>query len=275
MRISSGNGIDVEKERRSAGASPNDGRDAAVYSVERLRSIVADRIAPQLGAFTWYRYGVTSKFFFSGPARLLNIGTGGGMETLSLLRRGNHVTTIEVDPETAARTRERVVRSGFGAHHEGHAGHVLGVDVSGPFDGVVMCEVLEHIKDDAGTLERVSNWLAPGGRLVLSTPTASFGQLPGDEITRVEDGGHVRVGYDGPELDVMLENVGMVPLRRLYIGHRLSRCHIRVERLLHARRSTVPLAVGFSFLSRPIMPILDALPGQPLHQITLAVKKHS
>jgi SAM-dependent methyltransferase len=269
MEIPSGNGLEPTTGRMTErlGAGDASARD-------HVRSLVLDRIAPQLGAFTWYRYDVTGQFFFSGPARLLNVGTGGGMETLRLLRRGNHVTTIEVDPATAAKTRNRVVRSGHGARHVGHAGHVLDVEVEGPFDGVVMCEVLEHIKDDVRTLQRVSQWLAPGGRLVLSTPTASYGQLPGDEITVHEDGGHVRVGYDGPELDVMLADVGIVPLRRVYLGHRLSRWHIRAERLLQARRLTVPLGLCFSLVSRPLMPFLDAFPGQPLHQITLAVKKH-
>jgi SAM-dependent methyltransferase len=277
MQISSTNGLDptTGTGRHGRLGTQSLGPAPRPSLRDRARTIVLDRISPQLGAFTWYRYALTGQSFVGGPARFLNIGTGGGIEALRLLRKGNHVTTIEIDSVTAARTRARIERNGFGSKHVGHAGHVLSVNVVGPFDGIVMCEVLEHIKDDVRTLERVSQWLAPGGRLIMSTPTASYGQLPGDEVSLVEDGGHVRVGYDGPELDLMLADVGIAPIRRIYLGHRMTRWHIRLERLLQARRATVPIGLGFSLASRPFMPLLDSIPGRPLCQLTVAIKKHS
>jgi 2-polyprenyl-3-methyl-5-hydroxy-6-metoxy-1,4-benzoquinol methylase len=236
-----------------------------------VRSFVLDRVAPQIGAFDWYRQNVASEFLVAGPVHFLNVGTGGGVKTLRLLRKGNHVTTIEIDAETAARTRTRVERSGFRARHTGYVGHVLDVPVEGPFDGIMMCEVLEHIKQDFRALQRLSQWLLPGGRLIISTPTASWGQLPGDEVSATENGAHVRVGYDGPELDAMLADVGIIVLRRIYVGHHLVRSHIRLERLLHRFRA---MGYGFSFASRPVMRWLDASHGRPLCQITLAVKRH-
>ncbi|HLK36950.1 MAG TPA: class I SAM-dependent methyltransferase [Polyangiaceae bacterium] len=244
-------------------------------AVERIRRIAADRVSIQLSAFSWYRYEVVDPLLVAGPVRFLNIGTGGGVETLRLLRKGNHVTTIEIDPDTAARTRERVERNGFGDRHVGHVGHVLDVPVTGLFDGVLMCEVLEHIKDDFKALQRVSQWLAPGGRLILTTPTASWGQVLGDEVTVVEDGGHVRVGYDGPELDAMFADIGLITLKRFTMGHRLVCWHQRLERVLYSTRVTRPVGRGVSFLSRPLMPLLDAVPGRPLCQVTLAVKRHA
>ena len=189
----------------------------------------------QVDAYTWRRYGLIRRFLLRGPIRALNVGTGGGVETLGLLRRGNRVTTIEIDPGTARRTRERAERCGFGDLHEGKVGHLLEVDVQGPFDFVLMGEVLEHIADDYGALRRVAGWLAPGGRLVLSTPTASDGMLPGDVLSAREDGGHVRPGYDGPELDAMLAAVGLVTIRRLYNGGRPACWQYLLERRLRHR----------------------------------------
>ncbi len=49
----------------------------------------------------------------------------------------------------------------------------------GQLDTVVCLNVLEHIKDDAGTLERIRTLLAPGGYLLLLVPNgpAAYGSL--------------------------------------------------------------------------------------------------
>ncbi len=239
-----------------------------------LRSIAIDRLAPQVRAFDWYRYAVTDQFLVAGPVRFLNIGTGGGTETLRLLRKGNHVTTVEIGADVAARTRARIERSGYGERHEGYVGHVLDVAVEGSFDGVLMCEVLEHIKDDFRVLQKLSQWLAPGGRLILSTPTASYGQLPGNCVSITENGDHVRVGYDGPELDAMLADVGMIPLRRIYMGHRLVRAQILIDRFLEQSYLPASIGLAFSLANRPFISWFDMISGHPLCQLTLAVKRH-
>jgi hypothetical protein len=148
----------------------------------------------------------------------------------------------------------------------------LQVDVVGPFQLVLMSEVLEHIADDFGALRRIAGWLAPGGRLVLSTPTASDGMLPGDTLSAREDGGHVRPGYDGPELDVMLARLGLVTLRRLYnCGVGCCWQH-RLERRLRGRAATRVLGYAFGVACRPLMPLLDAVRYRPSDQITIAAK---
>lgn len=233
----------------------------------------ADRLALQIDAYTWRRYGLIRRFLLRGPIRSLNVGTGGGVETLRLLRCGNRVTTIEIDPETAQRTRQRAERSGYGDRHVGAVGHLLEVDVSGPFDFILMGEVLEHIMDDRAALRRLAGWLAPGGRLILSTPTAADGVLPGDVISDREDGNHVRPGYDGPELDAMLAEVGLVTQQRIYNGSQPACRQYLLERRLRARRRWLGLAFGLA--CRPLMPLLDAVPNRPSDQITIATKPRS
>ena len=80
---------------------------------ESWRNILVDRIGLQLNAYTWYRYGLIQPFLIPGRIRILNIGTGRGFETIRLLRHGSYVTTIEIDDQTACRTRERVARHRF------------------------------------------------------------------------------------------------------------------------------------------------------------------
>jgi SAM-dependent methyltransferase len=245
---------------------------AAAWLPAALLPAAADRLAVQIDAYTWRRYGLIRPFLLRGPIRALNIGTGGGVETLRLLRRGNHVTTIEIDADAARRTRARAERGGYGERHHGAVGHVLAVDVDGPFQFVLMGEVLEHIADDLAALRRVAGWLAPGGRLVLSTPTSSYGMLPGDVLSVREDGGHVRPGYDGPELDAMLARVGLMTVRRIFNGGRAACWQYRLERQLRQRAATRWAGLGFGLACRPLMPVLDAIAFHPSDQITIATK---
>ena len=243
----------------------------------RARILLEDRIAPQIDAFAWYRHQMVKPFLISGAVSMLNVGSSGGVETLELLRRGNHVTTVEIGEGAAERTRRRAVRNGYAEHHIGLCGHILDAPLSGTYDGILMLEVLEHIEEDFRALQRLTSFLKPGGRLILSTPTASYGQLPGDTMSIREDGGHVRIGYDGPELDEMLEAVDMIPLRRIHFGGALTTLvSPGLQRPLDARPLTRRLGIALSFLTRPMMPVLEAIPGGARHpycQLTLAVKR--
>jgi len=258
-------------------AQRNDGVTAPPIAASRrlresLSRFLADRVAVQVDAYTWRRYSLIQPFLLRGPIRALNIGTGGGIETLRLLARGNYVTTVEIDPATAMRTRARIERNGYGDRHVGTVGHVLAVNVEGPFALVLMGEVLEHIQNDSAALRRVADWLAPGGRLILSTPTASYGMLPGDRLSIHEDGGHVRPGYDGPELDAMLSALGLVTLRRIYNCGWAASKQCFIERRLRHRAATQWAGYAFGQLSRPLMPLLDLLTHRASDQITIASK---
>ena len=241
---------------------------------DSLRNLVADKLAPQVDAYTWHRYSLIEPFLIRGPIRSLNIGTGGGVETLRLLERGNYVTTIELWEDHARRTRERAIRQGYGDHHVGLTGHVLKLPLEGQFHLIQMCEVLEHIIDDAAVLRRLSDWLLPGGRLILSTPTASYGQLPGDKLSVTEDGGHVRVGYEGAELDAMLGRVDLVTQKRIFnsgLGPTLQHLVERAFRdsPVRAARAVAPV---INLASRPFMGVLDLPSIRPSDQITIATK---
>jgi 2-polyprenyl-3-methyl-5-hydroxy-6-metoxy-1,4-benzoquinol methylase len=239
---------------------------------ERIKRWLVDDQMWQLDAYTWRRHARVSNYLAAGPIKALNIGTGGGAETLALLRRGNHVTTIEISEETAERTRERIVRTGFGDMHTGLVGHVLELDLDDTFHQVMMCEVLEHIADDYAALERIAGWLEPGGRLIMSTPTNIHGQLPGDELSAVEDGGHVRVGYEGPELDEMLQAVGLITIHREYNGYALTQQYLRAERKLRANAKTRLFGYGVSVAARPLVRLMEQVKVQPSDQITVAIK---
>lgn len=237
----------------------------------RAKSVVLDVLKPQIDAVTWYRHRLTRRYFVRGDIDVLDVGTGGGLETLELLRRGNRVTAVELDGEAAQRTLERIVRHGFASRGKVLELHVRDLPLTGAYDEVVMCEVLEHVAEDGAVLDAIAAVLKPGGRLVLSTPTALWGQLPGDTVSRTEDGGHVRAGYQGPELDEMLRQRGFVTIHRRLNSNALLQWECTVERCF--RRGLLwPLAVLTSLLSRPFMALVDCIPWRPSDQITIAVK---
>ncbi|MGA7579032.1 MAG: class I SAM-dependent methyltransferase [Desulfobaccales bacterium] len=233
-----------------------------------------DKYCLHWNAYTWYRHRLIEKFMIIGGIKVLNIGTGGGIETLSLLRRDNFVTTIEIDEKVACKTLDRVRRHGFEHKHIGLTGHILEVNLKEKFHEILMCEVLEHIRDDRSALTRISNWLLPGGRLILSTPTASYGQLSIQPVEIDENGGHVRVGYDGPELDQMLKDVGMFTLRRIYNGNSIIKSLIYFENRVGNFPITRPIGYCVSFIFRLFFPFLDLFEMRPYDQITLAIKKY-
>jgi SAM-dependent methyltransferase len=241
---------------------------------DTILNYLIDRYCFHWDAYTWYRHRLIEKFMIVGKIKVLNIGTGGGIETLSLLRRNNFVTTIEIDYQAACRTLDRVRRHGFEHKHMGLVGHILEVNLNEKFHEILMCEVLEHILDDRSALTRISNWLLPGGRLILSTPTASYGQLSIQPVTIEENGGHVRVGYDGPELDQMLNKIGIFTLRRIYNGNSIIKCLHYFEKKIAKSPITRPIGYCLSFCFRLFFPFLDLFEMRPYDQITIAIKKY-
>jgi SAM-dependent methyltransferase len=240
-----------------------------------LRYLI-DKLYIHFDVYTWNRYRLIRPFLIKGPIKVLNIGTGGGIETLKLLSHGNYVTAIEIDENTVMRTQQRIDRNEFSDRFKIAVGHILSVMIQEQFDEIYMCEVLEHIKDDLSALRRISDWLLPGGRLIISTPTASYGQLFDRQISLDEDGGHVRVGYDGPELDQMLEKVGLLTLRRINNGNYfIQQIHgleiwLRGSNILIARS----LRYVISLMARVFVPILDIINYKPSNQITIAIKRY-
>ena len=82
----------------------------------------------------------------------------------------------------------------------------------------------------------------------------------------------MRPGYDGPELDAMLAQLGLVTLRRVYNGGRPACWQHRLERRLRLRAATRWAGFAFGLGCRPLMPLLDAVPYRPSDQITVATK---
>lgn len=128
--------------------------------------------------------------------RVLEVGAGIGTTTCAF--RSPHQTSwtaLEPDPELAARLAARVATLGQPVNIV--IGTVSALREAPIFDCIIYIDVLEHIEDDAGELQRAAARLAPGGVIVVLSPAHQSLYTPFDAAI-----GHFR-RYDRRSLEAV------------------------------------------------------------------------
>jgi len=100
---------------------------------------------------------------------LLEIGCADGTMTAMLAGKVTRLVALDLCRESIERLRTRSL-----PNVEGVCGFVEHYSPREPFDWIVMSEVVEHLRDPAGVVSRCLGWLAPGGRLLMSSPDGSW-----------------------------------------------------------------------------------------------------
>lgn len=98
---------------------------------------------------------------------VLEVGAGHGTVTGLLAQQAKRVVASELSGRCAERLRARF--RGNPRVCVLH-GDIEGAAALGPFDAVVMVNVLEHIEDDNRTLRDIADVLKPGGRVIIWVP---------------------------------------------------------------------------------------------------------
>ncbi len=150
-----------------------------------------------------------------GGDRALDLGCGDGHFTQVLSRAGARATGLDVAEAALRRARARYPELDF----------VLGkIDEPLPladnvFDLVWASEVIEHIADTARWLSEVRRVLAPGGRLLLSTPSHGRLRVATLGIERFSEplGDHLHL-YTRRSLQTLLEQFGFDPVEMRLAG---------------------------------------------------------
>jgi len=100
------------------------------------------------------------------PARILDVGCGNGHISVPLASLGHEVVGVDSDPRSIERARD--------ANPFPNATFVvqdaLALDIDGPFDAVVCCEILEHLPQPLRFLESISSVLVDDGVLLVTIP---------------------------------------------------------------------------------------------------------
>lgn len=99
---------------------------------------------------------------FRPGGRLLDVGCGSGHFVAAARAMGYEAEGIDPNPNAVAAAGERGLRV--------RRGGLLDVKEEGAYDVVTLLDVLEHLDDPRGALERVRALLKPGGGLILSLP---------------------------------------------------------------------------------------------------------
>jgi ubiquinone/menaquinone biosynthesis C-methylase UbiE len=137
--------------------------------------------------------------------RVLDLGCGAGDLTAELARVAPRTIGAEVAEAALARARRR---------HPQLEVRLVGVDEplpfdDGAFDVVWSSEVIEHVPDTARWLSEVRRVLAPGGRLLLTTPDHGRLRLLVGGVERYCDpvGDHLHL-YTARSLRALLRDFG-------------------------------------------------------------------
>lgn len=97
----------------------------------------------------------------------LDVGCGAGLLCEPLTRLGAAVTGVDAAPENVEVAALHAEGAGLGVRYMAGELATLGL---GTFDLVTCLEVLEHVADKPAFLAGLTQHLAPGGLMVLSTP---------------------------------------------------------------------------------------------------------
>ena len=133
---------------------------------------------------------------------ILEVGMGIGIFTTKLLSRGR-VVGVDIVPEFVEEARRNLGARQDLEYLVADMGAGVPDSLRGRgFDTIVCMNVLEHIEDDRGTLNRFLSMLKPGGKLVLVVPAYACLYNPLDA-----NDGHFR-RYGRAELNEKLKTAG-------------------------------------------------------------------
>ena len=102
-------------------------------------------------------------------ARLADVGCGGGLLAEELVRAGAQVTGIDLAPAMIEVATLHALESQLSIDYQMQSAASLVQQAPQAFSVVTCMELLEHVPDPAAMLQTLSELLAPGGQLFIST----------------------------------------------------------------------------------------------------------
>jgi SAM-dependent methyltransferase len=192
------------------------------------------------------------------PIRVLDAGTGFGQYAHFLVRTfpNAHVTAVDVKQDYLDNALRFFEGTRYASRVQFAIDDLTRLRTEGPFDFILSVDVMEHIEDDVGVFRHFARVLAPGGFVMINTPS----NLGGSDV-RGDEGGfigeHVRDGYSIEEIESKLRDAGLEPVRSIYtygpFGSLAWRLLIKVPMQLLGRTRLALVLLPIYYL--PVLPL--------------------
>lgn len=105
---------------------------------------------------------------FSG-LNLIDIGCGGGLIAEPMRRMGFAVTAVDASSENIGTARAHAAEQGLDIAYRAATVEQVEATGTGPFDVVLVLEIIEHVADPEAFLRTCSRLVAPGGIMIVAT----------------------------------------------------------------------------------------------------------
>lgn len=158
--------------------------------------------------FTYRNLLAILKKYISKKSDILDIGCGVGTVDLYLAAKGKNVTGIEISKNALQVARKNAKLLGLDKKTKFLLGDFTTTFLGKKFDLIICSEVLEHLREDKGVVEKIYKLLKKHGLGIISTPSKNaplykLGLLSGFD----REVGHLR-RYTQEELTLLFENIG-------------------------------------------------------------------
>jgi SAM-dependent methyltransferase len=198
-----------------------------------------------------------SRFWRTGPRRVLDAGCGNGWFSYLAYRSGATVVGISNEPGQVAKAQ--AFYNGWLEVPEDRLQFrlcdlrsiaALTIDLC---DEIICYETLEHIVDDSAVCQEFHRLLSPGGNLHICVPNAGHPRWASEGLdARGEWGGHVRAGYTDATLDALLAPIGFERTATAGVG---GQALALADRCLQVMRGSVG-DLGAAPVALPLFPLV-------------------
>jgi SAM-dependent methyltransferase len=163
-----------------------------------------------------------------GHARILDVGCGAGL-FFDALEQFGRPEGIESDPaavDKSGKWKSHIVVGELDDSYE----------PTSPFDLILILDVLEHISKPDQLLRRAAEFLAPGGRIIVTTPAFNWLWTTHDELN------HHVTRYTAGEMRATVQRAGLVTLENGYMFQSLvvPKLIVRVKEALTSTPARIP-----------------------------------
>ena len=133
-------------------------------------------------------------------ARVFEIAAGDGALSACLQRDGSEVTVNDLRAEAL---RSSVLNFSNADRIKIAPGNVFDMDPAclGTFDLVIACELIEHVADSFALLSKLKSFLAPNGRILVTTPNGAYFRNKLPTFSQVRDREGLRDRQFKPDAD--------------------------------------------------------------------------